>query len=232
MQADGRLLRTWKSGEARLKGYLEDYAMMAAALLEVYQATLDGHWLDEARHLADQMLALFWDEAVAGFYDTGSDHERLIVRPRNLFDNAVPCGSSVAIETLLRLRVLTGETAYEKKALAALRPMADLLSRHPAGFGRFLCALDFNLGPVVEVALVDGPRGGLEPLLAEVYSRYLPNRVVAGVRDGDGAPSATIPLLEGRVAVDGRATAYVCRNYVCDLPVTEPAALGRQLDGV
>ncbi|HET9490325.1 MAG TPA: thioredoxin domain-containing protein [Methylomirabilota bacterium] len=232
MQADGRLLRTWKSGEARLKGYLEDYAMMAAALLEVYQATLDGHWLDEARQLADQMLALFWDEAVAGFYDTGSDHERLIVRPRNLFDNAVPCGSSVAIETLLRLRVLTGETAYEKKALAALRPMADLLSRHPAGFGRFLCALDFNLGPVVEVALVDGPRGGLEPLLAEVYSRYLPNRVVAGVRDGDGAPSATIPLLEGRVAVDGRATAYVCRNYVCDLPVTEPAALGRQLDGV
>ncbi|MGH7312507.1 MAG: thioredoxin domain-containing protein, partial [Candidatus Rokuibacteriota bacterium] len=232
MQARGRLLRTWKSGEARLKGYLEDYAMMAAALLEVYQATLDGHWLDEARRLADEMLELFWDEDVAGFYDTGSDHERLIVRPRNLFDNAVPCGSSVAVETLLRLRVLTGEAGYETKALATLRPMADLLSRHPAGFGRFLCALDFNLGPAVEVALVDGPRGGLERLLAEVYARYLPNRVVAGARDGGGAVAAAIPLLEGRVAVDGQATAYVCRNYTCDLPVTEPAALGRQLDGV
>jgi len=231
MRVDGRLLRTWKSGQARLQGYLADYATMASALLEVYQATLDRRWLDEARRLADDMLRLFWDDDVAGFYDTGSDHERLIVRPRNLFDNAVPCGSSVAIEALLRLRVLTGEAGYEAKALAALRPMADLLSRYPGGFGRFLCALDFNLGPVVEVALVDGPKGGLEALLGEVYSRYSPNRVVAGTRDGETAPAGGIPLLEGRGAVDGRATAYVCRNYTCDLPVTEPAALARQLDG-
>jgi uncharacterized protein YyaL (SSP411 family) len=231
LRSGGRLLRTWKGGEARLKGYLEDYSMMAAALLELYQATLERRWLDEARRLGDEMLALFWDDSVSGFYDTGSDHERLIVRPRNLFDNAVPSGSSIAIETLLRLRVFTGEAGYETKALAALRPMADLLSRYPAGFGRFLCALDFNLGPTVEVALVDGPRGGLETLLAEVYSRYLPNRVVVGARDGDGVAGAGLPLLADRTAMQGRATAYVCRNYACDLPVTEPAALARQLDG-
>jgi uncharacterized protein YyaL (SSP411 family) len=231
MRERGRLLRTWKSGRARLNGYLEDYAMLAAALLEVYQATLDRRWLDEARRLGDGMLELFWDPDIAGFYDTGTDHEQLIVRPRNLFDNAVPCGSSVAVETLLRLRVLTGEADYETKALAALRPMADLLSRYPAGFGRFLSALDFHLGPVLEIALLDGPRGGLPALLAEVHSRYLPNRVLAGARDGDRAAAAAIPLLEGREAVEGRATAYVCRNYTCDLPVTEPAALGRQLDG-
>jgi hypothetical protein len=231
MRERGRLLRTWKSGRARLNGYLEDYAMLAAALLEVYQATLDRRWLDEARRLGDGMLELFWDPDIAGFYDTGTDHEQLIVRPRNLFDNAVPCGSSVAVETLLRLRVLTGEADYETKALAALRPMADLLSRYPAGFGRFLSALDFHLGPVLEIALLDGPRGGLPALLAEVHSRYLPNRVLAGARDGDRAAAAAIPLLEGRGAVEGRATAYVCRNYTCDLPVTEPAALGRQLDG-
>jgi uncharacterized protein len=230
LRSNGRLLRTWNSGQARLKGYLEDYAMMAAALLELYQATFERRWLDEARRLGDDMLALFWDDGDSGFYDTGSDHERLIVRPRNLFDNAVPCGSSVAVETLLRLRVLTGEEEYERKALAALRPMADLLSRYPAGFGRFLSALDFHLGPTVEVAVIDGPRGGFEPLLHEIYARYLPNRIVAGVRDGGGAAATGLPLLADRIAVEGRATAYVCRNYVCDLPVTEPAALGRQLD--
>jgi uncharacterized protein YyaL (SSP411 family) len=224
-----RLLRTWKGGQARLKGYLEDYAMMAAALVEVYQATFDGRWLDEACRLADHMLELFWDDTVAGFFDTGTDHEQLIVRPRNLFDNAVPCGSSVAVEVLLRLHVLTGEANYQAKALAALAPMADLLSRHPGGFGRFLCALDFHLGPVVEVALIDGPRGGLDALLAEVHARYLPNRVVAGTRDGVRPPD--IPLLASRQALGGRATAYVCRNYTCDQPVTEPAALARQLDG-
>src|SRR5438046_1659144 len=133
---DGRLVRTWKDGQAKLKAYLEDYAMVAAALVSLYEATFQRRWLDEARRLADDILRLFWDDAIEGFYDTGSDHERLIVRPRNLSDNAVPSGSSVAIETLLRLKVLTGEARYETKALAGLRAMADLMSRHPTGFGR------------------------------------------------------------------------------------------------
>ena len=180
MREDGRLLRTWKAGRAKLKGYLEDHAMMAAALLDVYEATFERRWLDEAQELGETMLRLFWDEGVEGFYDTGSDHEALIVRPRNLFDNAVPSGSSVAIETLLRLKVFTGEARYEAKALAALRAMADLMARHPSGFGRFLCALDFYLGPVVEVALVAPAAVDLAPLAREVFGRYLPNRVVVG----------------------------------------------------
>ncbi len=231
MRQQGRLLRTWKAGRAKLKGYLEDHAMVAAALLDVYEATFERRWLDEARALGEAMLSLFWDDAVDGFYDTGSDHERLIVRPRNLFDNAVPSGSAVAIETLFRLRVFTGEARYETRALAALRAMADLLARHPTGFGRFLCALDFNLGPVVEVALVAPPGDGMAALVTEVFGRYLPNRVVVGAMEGDDKAAAGIPLLEGRRAVEGKPTAFVCRNYACDLPVTEPAALGRQLDG-
>jgi uncharacterized protein YyaL (SSP411 family) len=230
LRADGRLLRTWKAGQGKLKGYLEDYAMVAAALLAVWEATFERRWLDEARSLADDMLRLFWDDGLGGFYDTGADHERLIVRPRNLFDNAVPCGSSVAIEMLLRLAVLTGEPRYGTAATRALRPMADLMARHPGGFGRFLCALDFQLGPVVEVALVT-PRGASDGALArEVFGRYLPNRAVAGMVAGDTAAATGIPLLEGRQAVDGRATAYVCENYACQLPVTEPAALARQLE--
>src|SRR5438128_5725158 len=170
---DGRLVRTWKDGQAKLKAYLEDYAMVAAALVSLYEATFQRRWLDEARRLADDILRLFWDDAIEGFYDTGSDHERLIVRPRNLSDNAVPSGSSVAIETLLRLKVLTGEARYETKAPAGLRAMADLMSRHPTGFGRFLCAHDFNLGPVVEIAVVVPRRdGGREELMREIFGRY------------------------------------------------------------
>ncbi|OLB50167.1 MAG: thioredoxin domain-containing protein [Candidatus Rokubacteria bacterium 13_2_20CM_2_70_11] len=233
MRSGGRLLRTWKAGRAKLKGYLEDYAMVAAALVALYEATLDRRWLDEARGLAEELLRLFWDEKLEGFYDTGVDHERLIVRPRNLFDNAVPCGSSVAVETLFRLAILTGESRYESAALKALRPMADLMTRYASGFGRFLCALDFHLGPGIEIALVSPPGGdGLAPLAAEVFGRYLPNRVVAGMVAGDPKGAEGIPLLQNREAVGGEATAYVCRNYACELPVTDREALARQLDAL
>src|SRR5204863_2452680 len=144
MRKDARLLRTWKDGRAHLKGYLEDYAMVAAALIDVYEATFERRWLDASRGLADEMIRLFWDERLEGLYDTGSDHEQLIVRPRNLFDNAVPCGTSVAAETLFRLAVLTGQSRYEAIAAKAPRPMADLVARYASGFGRLLCALDFH----------------------------------------------------------------------------------------
>jgi len=233
MRENGRLLRTWKGGQAKLLGYLEDYAMVAAALLAVWEATFERRWLNEARTLADDMLRLFWSDEVEGFYDTGTDHETLIVRPRNLFDNAVPCGSSVAIEVLLRLTELTGERRYEERALRALRPLGDLMAKHPSGFGRFLCALDFEIGPRVEVALVRPATmaDGLAPLVEETFGRYLPNRVVAGGVAGDPA-AQSLPLLAGREAIGGKPTAYVCRNYACDLPVTDRAALRRQLENL
>ncbi|HXU89267.1 MAG TPA: thioredoxin domain-containing protein, partial [Methylomirabilota bacterium] len=213
MRRDGRLMRTWKAGQARLNGYLEDYAMVAAALVTLYEATFDRRWLDAARGLVAELLRLFWDETLEGFYDTGIDHERLIVRPRNLYDNAVPSGSSVAIEALLRLAELTGDRAYEQRAVAALRPMADLMSRHPTAFGRFLCALDFHLGPRTELALL-APRAIEEvaPLAREAFRRYLPNLVAAGAVADWPQAVAGIPLLEGRGVVDGKPTAYVCRN--------------------
>ncbi len=230
MRRDGWLLRSWARGRAGLKGYLEDYAMVAAALLDLYEATFERRWLDEARWLCEELLRLFWAESAEGFFDTSPEHERLVVRPRNLFDNAVPSGSSVAIETLLRLAVFAGEERYEATALRALRPIADLMTRHPAGFGRFLCALDFYLGPVVEVALIEPETGdGAAPLAAEVFKRYLPSRAIAGARLGDSAASAGIPLLENRALVGGRATAYVCRRFTCRKPTTSPEELAQQL---
>ena len=224
-----RLLRSWKDGRAKIKSYLEDYAMVGVGLLAVYEATFDRRWLDASRRLAEQALALFWDPREEIFFDTGTDQEALVVRPRNLFDNAVPCGTSVSIEWLFRLAVLFGDERYEALALKALRPLADLMTRYPSGFGRYLSALDFHLGPVAEVALVWPDSAGAGPLVETTFRRYMPNRLVVGAAEGSPA-GAGLPLLAGRQAVDGKPTAYVCRRYVCQLPVTDPAALATQLE--
>ena len=157
----------------------------------------------------------------------------VVFGPASAAGPSVTGGSSVAIEVLLRLAVLTGEDHYERMAVRALRPMADLMARHPAGFGRFLCAHDFNVGPRIEIALVRPALSteGLAPLLEETFGRYLPNRVVAGGVAGDPA-GATLPLLAGREAIGGKPTAYVCRNYSCDLPVTVRDGLRRQLEAL
>jgi uncharacterized protein len=229
MKDGDRLLRSWKDGQAKIKGYLEDYAMVGAGLLALYEATFDRRWLDESRRLADQALALFWDEREEMFFDTGQDQEALVVRPRNLFDNAVPSGTSVAIEWLLRLGIFFGEERFGALALKALRPMADLMTRYPSGFGRYLAALDFQLGPVAEVALVWPDGSGPGALVETAFGRYLPNRLVVGAPAGSPARLG-LPLLTDRGAVGGKPTAYVCRRYVCQLPVTDPAALAAQLD--
>jgi uncharacterized protein len=231
MVRDGRLLRSWKDGQARITGYLEDHAMVGAGLLALYEATFDRRWLDESRRLAEETLRLFWNGEGETFFDTGHDQESLVVRPRNIFDNAVPSGTSVTIEWLLRLAIVTGEERYEEIALKALRPMADVMQKYPSGFGRYLSALDFHLGPVAEVALVwpAGAEAAAARLVETVFRRYQPNRVVVGA--AAGAPGAVgLPLLADRGAVEGRPTAYVCRQYVCQLPVTDPEALARQLD--
>jgi len=229
----GRLLRTWKDGQAKLLGYLEDHAMVADGLLALYEATLDRRWLDASHALADAMLRLFWDPDAEAFFDTGTDHETLVVRPRSLLDSAVPCGTSVAADVLLRLAVLLDEPAYERPALSALRAVLPLMTRYPSGAGRFLSALDFYLGPPVEIALVwpSGPVPAREnpaaALAREASHRYLPTRVMAGAPESE---AAGVALLAGKVAREGRPTAYVCERYACQAPTTEPAELARQLD--
>jgi uncharacterized protein len=229
MKSGERLLRSWKDGQAKIKGYLEDYAMVGVGLLALYEATFDRRWLDESRRLAEQALVLFWEEGEGIFFDTGIDHEALVVRPRNLFDNAVPCGTSMTIEWLLKLAVFFGDERYEAVAVKALRPLADLMTRYPSGFGRYLSALDFHLGPVAEVALVWPEGAAAVSLIATAFQGYRPNRLVVGAPAGSPAAEG-LPLLADRPAVEGKPTAYVCRRYVCQLPVTDPTALAGQLD--
>ena len=140
LRPDGKLLRTYREGQAKLPGFLEDYSFVADGLLALYEATFERRWLDAAVELADRMIELFWDEGAGAFYDTGRDHEELVVRPRDVFDNAQPCGGSVASDLLLRLSVVTGNEDYAAKAVTPLRTLAELMGRAPAGTGRWLAA--------------------------------------------------------------------------------------------
>jgi hypothetical protein len=229
LRRDGRLLRSWKDGQAKLNGYLEDYAYLIEALLVLHESTFEQRWLDEATRLADSMIDLFWDEPSAVFFDTGRDHEQLVVRPRDMFDNATPSGGSSAAFALLRLGAFTGNTDYERYAVSSIRSVREYLDRVPTGFANWLAALDFYLSTPKEIAVI-GPRShpSTIDLLRVVHQRYLPNRVLAGSEAP--AANATSPLPAARDMIDGKPTVYVCENYTCQLPVTTPEALAAQLD--
>ncbi len=187
---NGRILRTWRNGQAKLLGYLEDYACLADGLLALHEATLEPRWLRETVAVVGGMVDLFWDDAVGGFYDTGHDHEELVIRPRDVFDNAQPCGGSVATDILLKIAVVTGNDDFAGKGSTPLRALLPLLGRTPSATGHWLGALDFYVSLPKEVVIV-GPSGHAETraMLGTVGGRFLPNRVVVGVADPDAPPS-------------------------------------------
>jgi uncharacterized protein YyaL (SSP411 family) len=230
LKEDGRMHRSYKDGRARFNGYLEDYAMVADGLVSLYEATFETRWLIEADDLMDAVSELFWDGEKRAFYDTPTDHEELVTRPRDVYDNATPSGTSVATEVLLALALLLDRADYRQRAEDVLEELSGGMEKVPGGFGRLLCALDFSTSEPREVVVV-GDQG--EPdtidLLETVYSRYLPNKVVAGLSPGDDEAGGLIPLLAQRTAREGRATAYVCVHYACQTPTTDPEELARQL---
>ena len=224
--ADGRLLRTYNCGEAKLNAYLEDHAFLVEALLTLYEATFEPRWFHAARDLADAMIERYGDPDRGGFFQTSGDHERLVARRKEIDDSPIPSGQSSAAFGLLRLAALTGEAHYEAAALGVLRLFGDLLRRSPLAFGHLLQALDFHLAPTQEVALV-GP--DTITLQRVVRARFRPHLVLAG---GDGTDGAGVPLLEGRAPLHGRAAAYVCERFACQRPVAEPDELQALLHSV
>jgi uncharacterized protein YyaL (SSP411 family) len=221
LMRDGRLLRTYKSGQAKLNGYLEDYAYVIEGMLAVYESTFELTYFTRARELADTMIAKFWDEQDGGFYFTSSDHEELITRTKDYFDSATPSGNSVAAMGLLKLGILTQEQEYSHHAATILRALRPAMIRYPSAFGYLLGALDFYLSEPKEIAILGTlDSHEVRSFIEEVYSRYLPNKVVAACEPGDEHAASEIKLLAGRTTVEGQATAYVCRNYTC----LEPAA--------
>ncbi len=227
---DGRLLRAWREGRTSGPAYLDDYAAMASACLSLYEATFDLRWMREARSLAADMIRLFRDPERGGFFQTGSDAETLVVRPKELFDNAVPSGNSMAAEVLQRLAHLTGDAEYERAGVSAIRVAANLMTRAPSAFGQALGALDLYLGPSNEVAIVGDPsEQDARALIHEVWTRYMPNTVLAVGRPDDEEAASVIPLLAARPQQGGRAAAYVCERFACKMPMTEPAGLAAEL---
>jgi uncharacterized protein YyaL (SSP411 family) len=208
----GRLLRSWKDGSARLNAYLEDHAYLVEALLTLYEATWQPRWFQAAREIADTMIERFADDERGGFFDTASDHEQLVVRRKSLEDNPIPSGNSSAAYGLLRLAAFTGERDYEQRAVGVFRLLHEVAVRHPQAFAHLLQAMDFYFAPVKEVAIV-GPDA--DALARVVRARFRPHLVLAG-----GEPDG-VPLLESR----DTPGAYVCENFTCKRPVTEPAEL-------
>ena len=230
MRPEGRLLRTWKDGKAHINGYLEDHAFLVNGLLSLHAATFEHRWLLAAQELTEEMLRLFWDDQLEGFYDIGSDHEQLIAKPRDLLDNAIPSGSSAAAEVLLRLGVLAGEERYTRVASRLLRGVVPLLAGSPLGFGNWLKVVELYLAKPSEIAIIGDPEeDDTRALLRTLHSRFQPNRTVIG-KPPEGVAFFDSPLLEGRERIHGSATAYVCSGYQCDLPTSDPDTLAIQLD--
>jgi uncharacterized protein len=220
----GHLLRTYNDGRAHLNAYLEDHAYLVEALLTLYESSFEVRWFDAAREIADSMIERFGDRERGGFFSTSNDHQELIARRKDLGDHPIPAGNSAAALGLLRLAALTGEHDYEKWAVGVLRLLYPAAIRHPEGFGHLLQALDFHLEPTREVALVTPGDGGpeeLAELAAVVRAAYRPRLVLAGGPEGSERPE----LMRDRPAVDGKPAAYVCENFACQAPVTEPEEL-------
>lgn len=230
MRSGERLFHSYKDGRARIPGFLADYGAVGNACVSLYEATFDPRWLKEARWAAEAILRLFWQEDGI-FLDAPSDGEELIVPPRDLTDGATPSGTSLAVDLLLRTGRLFDEARYLEVVTHTLARESTAMERFPAGFGRLLSVLDSYLAEPVEVAIIasqDDPAA--DALHRVVMRRYLPNRVVVGGTSPEVEDGITLPLLEGKTARDGVATAYVCRGRSCSEPITDPEALARELE--
>ncbi|HEX9271704.1 MAG TPA: thioredoxin domain-containing protein [Candidatus Binatia bacterium] len=230
MFRDGHLLHTYKSGTAKILGYLDDYAFLAAGLLDLFEATVNRAHLDRALELAEIMLHEFWDEAGGGFFYTGRSHERLIAQSKPIFDGSIPSGNAVATQVLLRLYHYTGKEDYLKRAERILRAYYNAMENQPFGFAHMLAALDFYLQKPKEVVLVGDKK---EPktleLLTKIHSLYVPNMTLQLASPDDSLEKVS-PLLAGKKQFEGKTTVYVCHNFTCSRPVVEWDELKPLLD--
>jgi uncharacterized protein YyaL (SSP411 family) len=230
LSRDGRLFATYGQGQARLMGYLTDYAFVIEGLLGLYEASAGLRWLNEAERLTDTAVRYFWDEADGGFYFTASDHETLIVRSKTAHDGAIPSGNSVMLMNLQRLAILLGRRDLRGKAEILIRLFGGGTRRAPFQHERLLCGIEAWHEGFDEIAII-GPaeNPATQALLRTVYSRYLPNKVVARLEPGDEETPRRVPLLARRPMLAGKPTVYLCRDFACRQPVTAPEELAAQL---
>ncbi len=230
MMKEGKLLHTYKEGQAKLNAYLDDYAFLTGGFLDLYEASYDMTWLEQARMLAEKTIELFWDDKKDGLFFTSHDHEKLIARQKHFADNVTPSGNSVAALNFLRLWCYAGDDKFFSKAQSTLRLFHGLMKNSPSACSLMLCALDFYLEPPKEVVLA----GNLsdeqaQAMLKELRKRFLPNKVTAVVNEKMDAPS--LMLLSGKTPVDGKPTAYICTSGTCKKPVNNVMEFVTLLEG-
>jgi uncharacterized protein YyaL (SSP411 family) len=215
---DGRLLRTWTAGEAKLDAYLDDYAFLVNALLDLYEGTADPSLVTRAAALGTAILDRFEDREHGGFYFTGTGHEELVHRPKPVFDGSIPSGNSAAVQGLLRLFHYLGDERFLVAAERALRSFGAGMAKNPFGFAHMIGVADFYLRKPREIVIVGNPTGAAAgELCARIHAGYVPNKTVVLT---DPASPQRLPVAAGKTQVDGRVTAYVCHGYACSTPVT------------
>ena len=218
---NGLLLHTYKDGQAKLLGYLDDYAFLIAGLLDLFEATFEADLLERSKALARTMVDEFWDQENGGFFYTGKSHEQLISRTKPGFDHSIPSGNSVAASVLLRLHHYTGEQDLMERAEKVLRLHYDAMAKEPFGLATMLGALDFHLSMPAEIVMVAGKEDAdARGVVQQVQDSYLPNKTFQWVSP-DARLEDISPLLEGKSQVGGKPTVYVCRNFTCAPPVTD-----------
>jgi uncharacterized protein YyaL (SSP411 family) len=218
---DGRLLHTWRRGQAKLDAYLDDYAYLANALVSLYESTFHERWIDEAVRLADMMLKHFQDRERGGFYYTANDHEQLIARNKDLIDSSVPSGNAMAATALIRLGKLCGRADYSHAAYETLELAVSIMERSPTAAGQSLLAADMHLGPFHEIVILgDRNQPDTREVLEALYDSYMPNRVVAhrNREDEDGAASVE-PIFVGKPLQQPEPTVYICQRFTCQAPL-------------
>jgi uncharacterized protein len=213
---EGRLFRSWREGQPKHAGVLEDYADVANGLYELHVATGELRWLEESRRLALLAVEMFADDERGGFFLTPADGEQLVSRKKDFDDHPTPSGNSMLAFVLLRLARLWGDPELERRAVGVFRFVARLLPQAPSAFGHALNALDLHFSPPRELAVIGPPDS---PVARAALTPFAPNTVVAH------GPSEDVPLLAGKKLVDGRPAVYVCENFACQAPVTDPLAL-------
>ncbi|MDE2485494.1 MAG: thioredoxin domain-containing protein, partial [candidate division NC10 bacterium] len=229
LRPDGRLMRTYRKGSAHLNAYLEDYAYLCGGLTDLYEAGGEARYLLEAIRLTERLLADFVDDASGAFCTTSRDHESLILRHREGTDGATPSGNAVAASALARLSFHLDREELRRAAERAISAYGKQITLYPHAFAKSLAVVDLLLEGPVELALIGEPaEAGYEALRMEVGRHYLPNRIIAHHDPTEGEP--TVPLVKGRGLVNGRAALYICRNFTCQAPITDPAQVAEPLE--
>jgi uncharacterized protein YyaL (SSP411 family) len=232
LHKNGRLMRYYRDGRVVEPGFLDDYAFMIMGLMDLYEATFEAEWLIQANKLADEMTELFADEEHGGFYLTGKDGEKLIARTKPDSDGAIASGNSVAALALLKLGRITMNQQYAGQSTKTLEAFSKQLEQSPGYSSVMLMALNFWLGPTQEIVIAGETNAeDTRQMLRLIRGKFLPNAVVLfhGTGEAGETVEKVVPFLKGQVAIDGKATAYVCENYVCNQPVTTIEELGKML---